>query len=111
MLCRAVGPDGSVISVESDERASELAAANLAVHPQASVLVGKVEYVLEQLEPAVDVVLLDPPRTGAGPALVRGDRRPRTVRHRVRGLRPGRAGAGHRGAGRRRVPAGHPAGL
>ena len=69
VLCRAVGPDGSVISVESDERASELAAANLAVHPQASVLVGKVEYVLEQLEPAVDVVLLDPPRTGAGPAL------------------------------------------
>ena len=33
------------------------------------MLVGKVEYVLEQLEPAVDVVVLDPPRTGAGPAL------------------------------------------
>ena len=69
VLCRAVGPNGSVISVESDERASELAAENLAAHPQASVRVGKVEYVLEQLDSAVDVVLLDPPRTGAGPAL------------------------------------------
>jgi len=69
VLCRAVGPDGAVISVESDERASELAATNLAVHPQATVLVGKVEYVLEQLGPGVDVVVLDPPRTGAGPAL------------------------------------------
>jgi tRNA/tmRNA/rRNA uracil-C5-methylase (TrmA/RlmC/RlmD family) len=69
VLCRAVGPDGAVISVESDERAGELAAANLALHPQASVRVGKVEYVLEQLGPTVDVVLLDPPRTGAGPEL------------------------------------------
>ena len=69
VLCRAVGPNGSVISVESDERASELAAENLAVHPRASVRVGKVEHVLEQLDSAVDVVLLDPPRTGAGPAL------------------------------------------
>ncbi len=69
VLCRLVGPGGSVISVESDERASELAAVNLDDHLQASVLVGKVEYVLQQLAPAVDVVLLDPPRTGAGPAL------------------------------------------
>ena len=41
VLCRAVGPDGAVISVESDERAGELAAANLADHPQATVAVGQ----------------------------------------------------------------------
>ena len=58
-----------MVSVESDERAGELAAVNLAEHPQASVQVGKVEYVLEQLADTVDVVVLDPPRTGAGPAL------------------------------------------
>jgi tRNA/tmRNA/rRNA uracil-C5-methylase (TrmA/RlmC/RlmD family) len=69
VLCRAVGPDGSVISVESDGRAGELAVENLALHPQASVRVGKVEHVLEQLDEAVDVVVLDPPRTGAGPTL------------------------------------------
>jgi tRNA/tmRNA/rRNA uracil-C5-methylase (TrmA/RlmC/RlmD family) len=69
VLCRAVGPDGTVMSVESDQRAGELAAANLAMHPQATVVVGKVEYALEQLGPAVDVVVLDPPRTGAGPEL------------------------------------------
>ena len=69
VLCRAVGPDGSVVSVESDERAGELAAENLAAHPQAAVRVGKVEHVLADLPPAVDAVVLDPPRSGAGPAL------------------------------------------
>jgi tRNA/tmRNA/rRNA uracil-C5-methylase (TrmA/RlmC/RlmD family) len=69
VLCRVVGPDGAVVSVESDERAGELAATNLADHPQAEVRVGKVEHVLEQLTEPVDVVVLDPPRTGAGPAL------------------------------------------
>ncbi len=69
VLCRAVGPDGSVVSVESDERAAELAVGNLGPHPQAVVRVGKVEHVLADLPEAVDVVVLDPPRSGAGPAL------------------------------------------
>ncbi len=69
VLCRAVGPDGSVVSVESDERAGELAAGNLAEHPQAAVRVGKVEHVLADLADSVDAVVLDPPRSGAGPAL------------------------------------------
>jgi tRNA/tmRNA/rRNA uracil-C5-methylase (TrmA/RlmC/RlmD family) len=69
VLCRAVGPSGTVISVESDSRASELAAENLAGHPQAAVRAGKVEHVLAELDSTVDVVVLDPPRTGAGPAL------------------------------------------
>src|SRR6476661_1667218 len=37
VLCRAVGPEGAVISVESDQLADELAAANLAMHPEESV--------------------------------------------------------------------------
>ncbi len=69
VLCRAVGPDGTVVSVESDQRAGELAAENLAGHPQASVAVGKVEYVLADLPESVDAVVLDPPRSGAGAAL------------------------------------------
>ncbi|MGS0687047.1 class I SAM-dependent RNA methyltransferase [Nakamurella sp. GG22] len=69
VLCRAIGPGGSVVSVESDERASELAAGNLAAHPQATVRVGKVEHVLPDLDDGVDVIVLDPPRTGAGAAL------------------------------------------
>jgi tRNA/tmRNA/rRNA uracil-C5-methylase (TrmA/RlmC/RlmD family) len=69
VLCRAVGPTGTVVSVESDSRASDLAAQNLAGHPQAEVHVGKVEHVLAELGSEVDVVVLDPPRTGAGPAL------------------------------------------
>ena len=69
VLCRAVGPQGSVVSVESDARATELAAENLAMHPQASVRAGKVEHVIDDLDDTVDVVVLDPPRTGAGPAL------------------------------------------
>lgn len=69
VLSHAVGPHGSVLCVESDARAGELAAANLAHHPQAAALVGKVEHVLQELAATVDVVVLDPPRTGAGAAL------------------------------------------
>lgn len=69
VLCEAVGPTGSVISVESDERAAELAERNLAGQAQAIVRTGKVEHVIADLAEAVDVVVLDPPRTGAGPAL------------------------------------------
>jgi tRNA/tmRNA/rRNA uracil-C5-methylase (TrmA/RlmC/RlmD family) len=81
VLCRAVGPDGSVVSVESDVRAAELAVGNLSPHPQAGVRVGKVEHVLTDLPDAVDVVVLDPPRSGAGPALCAqiADRHPSVI--------------------------------
>jgi tRNA/tmRNA/rRNA uracil-C5-methylase (TrmA/RlmC/RlmD family) len=69
VLCELVGPGGSVISVEADERAAQLAVTNLAVHPQAVVRTGRVEDVLVGLGSTADVILLDPPRTGAGPAL------------------------------------------
>jgi tRNA/tmRNA/rRNA uracil-C5-methylase (TrmA/RlmC/RlmD family) len=81
VLCRLVGPDGSVISVESDERASQLATVNLARHPQAIIRTGRVEDVLVGLGATADVILLDPPRTGAGPALCQAmaDRSPQVI--------------------------------
>lgn len=66
VLCRAVGPDGEVVLVESDVRASELAVENLARHPQAEVVVGRVEHVLDGLPGPPHAVVLDPPRSGAG---------------------------------------------
>jgi len=69
ILCRVVGPDGTVVAVESDPGACELAVANLAGHPQASVRHGMVDEVIDALKGPVDAVVLDPPRTGAGPAL------------------------------------------
>jgi len=69
VLADAVGPAGTVLSVEGDRTASALAAENLAGRPQVSVLLGAVEKVIEQLPAAVDAVVFDPPRAGAGPAL------------------------------------------
>ena len=69
VLADAVGPTGTVLSVEGDRTASALAAENLAGRPQVSVLLGAVEKVIEELPAAVDAVVLDPPRAGAGPAL------------------------------------------
>lgn len=65
-LAGAVGPDGSVLTVESDVRAGELAAINLADLPQVRVLPGRVEEVIAGLQHKVDVIVLDPPRSGAG---------------------------------------------
>lgn len=69
VLCRAVGAGGSVVSVEANREAARLAAANLSVHPQAEARCGDVAQVIGELDGPVDVVVLDPPRTGAGPAV------------------------------------------
>jgi tRNA/tmRNA/rRNA uracil-C5-methylase (TrmA/RlmC/RlmD family) len=69
VLAAAVGPSGSVVTVEGDRRASALAERNMAEHPEVSVVLGSVERVIGQLPAAVDAVVLDPPRAGAGPAL------------------------------------------
>jgi len=66
VLARAVGETGTVVCVESDERAAALAAANLAGHSGTTVRTGLVERVLPDLDPSVDAVVLDPPRSGAG---------------------------------------------
>lgn len=72
VLAEAVGETGRVVSVESGRPASRHAAANLADLPQVSVACARVDRFLETADDAVDVVLLDPPRSGAGAAVCRG---------------------------------------
>ena len=69
VLALAVGPAGTVVTVEGDRTASALAAQNMAGSPNVSVLLGSVEKVIDELPATVDAVVLDPPRSGAGPAL------------------------------------------
>ncbi len=64
-LAAAVGPDGAVTAVESDRVAAEHGRRNATAYRQVRFVAGRVEKVLGSLEPA-DVVVLDPPRTGAG---------------------------------------------
>jgi tRNA/tmRNA/rRNA uracil-C5-methylase (TrmA/RlmC/RlmD family) len=75
-LAPAVGPGGRVVCVEADPAACAAAADNLADVPQAEVWEGEVDAegldgLLEELGTAPDVVVLDPPRAGAGPAVCR----------------------------------------
>lgn len=72
-LAVAVGPGGSVLAVESDARSGADARRNLHDLPQVRCLTARVDAVLESLTSAdaTDVVVLDPPRTGAGPAVMR----------------------------------------
>jgi tRNA/tmRNA/rRNA uracil-C5-methylase (TrmA/RlmC/RlmD family) len=70
-LAELVGPQGTVIAVESSKSAAEDAADNLADLAQVRVFHGRVERVLSSDElPTPSVVVLDPPRKGAGRAIV-----------------------------------------
>lgn len=64
-LAESVGPDGSVVAVESDPVAVADGQANLADLPQAEMRAGDAVTFAAQLPPA-DIVVLDPPRAGAG---------------------------------------------
>ena len=78
-LAEAVGPAGAVTLVEGDADACRHAAVNV---PGADVLTGDVAEVLAGMPPApVDLVVLDPPRTGAKRAVVEQvvARRPRAA--------------------------------
>ncbi|WP_392542273.1 class I SAM-dependent RNA methyltransferase [Oryzobacter telluris] len=91
-LAEAVGPTGQVVAVESDPSATEHARANLADQPQVAVVTARVDDAFgvarpsrrgtgrrssaprraarsPLLPPSADVVVLDPPRTGAGKAI------------------------------------------
>jgi tRNA/tmRNA/rRNA uracil-C5-methylase (TrmA/RlmC/RlmD family) len=67
-LAERVGPRGSVTLVETDHRALDSASASLADLPQITYVKSKVERVRLRVKP--DVVVLDPPRSGAGAAVV-----------------------------------------
>jgi tRNA/tmRNA/rRNA uracil-C5-methylase (TrmA/RlmC/RlmD family) len=70
-LADAVGPGGSVVAVEGDKVASRLSRVNLADQPWARAVHGPVDRVLRRGVGAADLVVLDPPRTGAKRAVVR----------------------------------------
>jgi tRNA/tmRNA/rRNA uracil-C5-methylase (TrmA/RlmC/RlmD family) len=82
-LAVAVGPTGAVTAVESSTVATTDAAHNLADLPQAHLVRADVEKALASAGRfgVVDIVVLDPPRSGAGAAVVRGicGLRPRAV--------------------------------
>ncbi|MET1064722.1 MAG: TRAM domain-containing protein [Arthrobacter sp.] len=69
-LADAVGPTGSVLSVEGSPGASRDARKNLHDASQVEIVQGRVERVLREKARAFDAVLLDPPRAGAGKAVV-----------------------------------------
>ena len=70
LLGEAVGPDGSVLAVEADARACADAARNTADLPHVSVRTVSVEpHVVARVAAGVDLVVLDPPRAGAGQAV------------------------------------------
>jgi tRNA/tmRNA/rRNA uracil-C5-methylase (TrmA/RlmC/RlmD family) len=65
-LADAVGEQGTVVSVESDRRAARDARRNLHDRPQVRLVGSTVERALRSGEiESADVVVLDPPRTGA----------------------------------------------
>ncbi len=66
-LAGAVGPTGSVAGIEVDPVAAADGEANLADLPQATMRAGDV---LELLHDPADLIVLDPPRAGAGAPVV-----------------------------------------
>ncbi|WP_199431732.1 class I SAM-dependent RNA methyltransferase [Qaidamihabitans albus] len=70
VLAGQVGPDGGVLAVESGRRAVADGEANLADLPQVRWRAGRVEHVLADVDERPEVVVLDPPRKGAGRAVV-----------------------------------------
>ena len=83
-LAEAVGDSGGVLAVEADQEATRSARAHLAPYPWAEAVAEPTERALERLVAAgerVDVVVLDPPRTGAGRGVVQSlaALRPRAV--------------------------------
>jgi len=70
-LADAVGPQGRVVAIEGDAQASKDARRNAHAYSQVTLETGAVDQVLrEGAAPTADVVVLDPPRTGAGRAVV-----------------------------------------
>ena len=79
VLGERVGSDGLVVGIESDAQAVRDARFNLRDMPHVAVERGEVENVLDEIRfgrgksklNRADLVVLDPPRTGAGPEVVK----------------------------------------
>ncbi len=73
-LGEAVGADGSVVLVEGDPGALRDARRNLHDSPQVRIVAGRVDHALDSggCGDTADLVVLDPPRTGARAPVVRG---------------------------------------
>lgn len=69
-LADAVGETGSVLSVEGAPGTSRDARKNLHNAPQVEIVQGRVERVLRQRPRSFEALVLDPPRAGAGKAVV-----------------------------------------
>jgi tRNA/tmRNA/rRNA uracil-C5-methylase (TrmA/RlmC/RlmD family) len=67
-----LAPTGRVVAVESEGAAAAAARTNLADLDNVSVVTGRVDRWLVRSKPKADVVVLDPPRKGAGRAVVDG---------------------------------------
>ncbi|WP_026552035.1 TRAM domain-containing protein [Arthrobacter sp. H20] len=65
-IADAVGETGRVLAIEGSSGASRDAKRNLHGRTQVDIIQGKVERVLRERKPNLDVVVLDPPRAGAG---------------------------------------------
>ena len=73
-LADAVGPTGAVLAIESDARAIADAKGNLRMRPEIELRRGKVDRALKPLVRQgirTDLVVLDPPRTGAGKSVIK----------------------------------------
>jgi tRNA/tmRNA/rRNA uracil-C5-methylase (TrmA/RlmC/RlmD family) len=79
VLGERIGPDGLVVGIESDAQSVRDARFNLRDLPHVSVERGEVENVLDEIQfgrgqthlNRADLVVLDPPRTGAGREVVK----------------------------------------
>ncbi|AXH95376.1 class I SAM-dependent RNA methyltransferase [Ornithinimicrobium avium] len=72
-MAERVGPTGTVVAVEADAEAATAAGRHLTPYPWARAVAAPTERALADLAAAgerADVVVLDPPRTGAGPSVV-----------------------------------------
>ncbi|MEP7193360.1 MAG: TRAM domain-containing protein [Actinomycetota bacterium] len=73
-LADAVGPEGAVLAIDSDAHAIADAKSNLRSRPEIELRRGRVDRALKPLVRQgvhADLVVLDPPRTGAGKSVIK----------------------------------------